>query len=74
MTTIRKIYKNAPLRVKLTKDHDMENAILEFSNDPNVEYTQPNYIYHATALAKMIHASQTWGLRNTGQTIVSAGG
>ena len=74
VTTIGKIYKNAPLRVKLTKDHDMENAILEFSNDPNVEYAQPNYIYHATALPNDPRFAQTWGLRNTGQTIVSAGG
>lgn len=72
--SIGKILRNSPVRVKLSRELDMENAIEDFKKDPDVEYAQPNYIYHATAIPNDPSFAQAWGFRNTGQQIVSAGG
>src|SRR5882762_3015470 len=33
--------------VKLGADQSVTEALVAYQNDPNVEYAQPNYIYHA---------------------------
>lgn len=45
------------------------NAVTELARSEDVEYVQPNYIYHASALPNDPDLGQLWGLKNTGQTI-----
>lgn len=61
-------------RVKLKKTLDVQAAIEEFKQDPDVLYAQPNFIYRALATPNDPRYGQLWGLKNTGQTITSAGG
>jgi thermitase len=61
-------------RVKISNLIDMKSAIENFKLDPDVEYAQPNYIYHAMAIPNDSLFSQQWGFRNTAQTITTAGG
>lgn len=46
-------------------------AVSAYSNDPNVAYAQPNYIYHALAVPVDPQYGQLWAAKNTGQTINS---
>ncbi|MBI3395270.1 MAG: S8 family serine peptidase, partial [Spirochaetia bacterium] len=50
----------------------VDQAIAYMSQDPNIEYVQPNYIYHALAAPNDPLYSQYWGLKNTAQTISSS--
>ncbi|MEA9358558.1 S8 family peptidase [Bacteriovorax sp. PP10] len=61
-------------RVKLKKTLNIKEAIEEFKQDPDVLHAQPNYIYHALLAPNDPRYGQLWGLKNTGQTIISAGG
>ncbi len=61
-------------RVKLANSNEMSRAILDFKKDPDVEYAQPNYIYKANAVPNDPRYGQLWGLKNSGQTITTAGG
>ncbi|TDP50869.1 subtilase family protein [Bacteriovorax stolpii] len=67
-------YNRGLVRVKLVSQTDMKQAILDFKNDPDVEYAQPNYIYKALAVPNDPRYGQLWGLKNTAQTITTAGG
>jgi subtilisin family serine protease len=61
-------------RVRLKKTLNIQEAIKEFKQDPDVLHAQPNYIYHALTTPNDPRYGQLWGLKNTGQTIVSPGG
>lgn len=61
-------------RVKLKKTLNVQEAIEEFKQDPDVLHAQPNYIYHALATPNDPRYGQLWGLKNTAQTITSTGG
>lgn len=61
-------------RVKIQNEVAMNEAIKNYKLDSNVEYAQPNYIYHATAIPNDPRFAQEWGLKNTAQKIVSPGG
>lgn len=61
-------------RVKLKKTLNIKEAMADFKQDPDVLHVQPNYIYHTQAVPNDPRYGQLWGLKNTGQTIVSAGG
>lgn len=61
-------------RVKLKKTLNIQEAIEDFKQDPDVLYAQPNYKYHAFATPNDPRYGQLWGLKNTGQAITTAGG
>ncbi|MGK5087085.1 S8 family serine peptidase [Bdellovibrionota bacterium FG-2] len=57
--------------LKLGSDQKVEEVIAAYKNDPSVEYAQPNYIYHTTAIPNDTQYGQLWALKNTGQTVKS---
>ncbi|MEI1277511.1 S8 family serine peptidase [Leptospira venezuelensis] len=59
-------------QVELREGQSVEEAISEYSAHPDIEYVQPNYIYHASVAPTDTLYSQLWGLNNTGQTIATA--
>ena len=59
--------------VKLSKDQDVQSAMESFKADPNVEYVQPNYIYHAALVPGDPYFNRQWGLKNSAQTIFNFG-
>ena len=46
-----------------------EELIKKFKADPNVEYVEPNYLYHPEMTPNDPMFDQLWGQNNTGQTI-----
>jgi len=61
-----------PIHVlKVKTGQTVDQAIAALKSDPNIEYAQPNYIYHAAAVPNDTSFGQLWGLQNTGQTITS---
>ena len=59
--------------VKLSKNQDVQSAMESFKADPNVEYVQPNYIYHAALVPGDPYFNRQWGLKNSAQTIFNFG-
>ena len=59
------------VHVSLGAGQTTEMAISNYANDPNVEYVQPNYIYHKSAVPNDSQYGQLWAFKNTGQTIFS---
>jgi len=71
-TSIKKIESKNYMLVKLEHGKDIESAISQYENMPNVEYAQPNYIYRAmSTVPNDTYYSNLWGLKNTGQTIAN---
>ncbi|MGZ3694576.1 MAG: S8 family serine peptidase [Bdellovibrionota bacterium] len=60
------------LRMKLAPGQKVEDMVARLSSDPDVEYAQPNFIYHTTAVPNDTSYGQLWALKNTGQTIAAA--
>ncbi|MBI1935714.1 S8 family serine peptidase [Candidatus Woesearchaeota archaeon] len=54
--------------LKLNENEDINNALRDFRNDPNVEYAEPNYIVYTTLIPNDPNFANLWGLHNTGQT------
>ena len=64
--------KNTDYKVmKVDPSKDIFDAIDELALDPNVEYAEPNYIFHISTTPNDTYfaANKLWGLNNTGQTI-----
>lgn len=59
-------------RIRLREGQSVEGALAEYGSDQNVAHVQPNYIYRVSAMPNDTLFSQMWGLRNTGQTVVSS--
>src|SRR5260221_335445 len=57
------------VHIKLAAGQTMETALAAYWHDPNVEYAQPNYIYHASAMPNDPQYGQLWAFKNTGQTV-----
>ncbi len=55
--------------VKLKKAQDVENTIKMIESNPDVDYAQPNYIYHATVAPNDTNYGEQWGMKNSAQTI-----
>ena len=70
----RKIDTKGLIRLKIESHKTVEQSIAEMNNDANVEYAQPNFLYRLNATPNDPRYAQLWGLNNTAQTIVSAGG
>lgn len=58
--------------ISIRDGSSVKEAILEFSEHPDVEFVQPNYIYTASIVPNDPLFSNQWGFRNIGQTIASA--
>lgn len=56
---------------KLPAGQTVTQALSVYANDPNVEYAQPNYIYHTMAVPNDPDYNQLWAAKNTGQTITT---
>ena len=54
---------------KLTAGQTVAQAVSAYQSDPNVEYAQPNYIYHALTVPNDTQYGQLWAAKNTGQTV-----
>ncbi|PEQ95953.1 hypothetical protein CN481_03010 [Bacillus sp. AFS006103] len=46
----------------------MDNIVKSLKNSGEVEYAEPNYIYHPAAVSDPLYG-QLWGMKNTGQSI-----
>ncbi len=59
--------------VKIKIKTSVEDAVKEFSENPNVLAVQPNYIYHITSTAPndALYGEQ-WSLKNRGQSVTDA--
>ena len=57
------------MQVKLGAGKTVAETVASYSNDPNVEYAQPNYIYHVTSVPNSTKYADQWAFKNTGQTI-----
>lgn len=56
-------------KIKIPQNMTVEEAVLELSENPNIEYVQPNYLYHISAMPNDYEFDSQWSLNNTGQTI-----
>src|SRR3970282_1406128 len=56
------------VQVKIGAGQTMAQALAAYQNNPDVEYAQPNYIYHGTAVPNDTQYGQLWAFKNTGQT------
>src|SRR5713226_1726066 len=48
---------------------NVATLVSELSARPDVEYAEPNYMVHTTAIPNDPRFGELWGLQNTGQTI-----
>ena len=48
LSTTKGNQEKKTIKYKLPSGKSVEEAIKEYQSDPNIEYVQPNYIYHAT--------------------------
>ena len=59
--------------IKIDKDKDVMEAVQELAQNPDVEYAQPNYIYHISVVPNDPYfAPKLWGLKNTPQNVPGA--
>src|SRR5437879_62380 len=49
---------------------NVATLVSELSARPDVEYAEPNYIVHTTAIPNDPRFGELWGLQNIGQTIL----
>ena len=52
----------------IDEDVNVFSATEAYMNDANVEYAEPNYIYHFCIIPNDPHFNGQWALHNTGQT------
>ncbi|MCE9597508.1 MAG: S8 family serine peptidase [Spirochaetia bacterium] len=57
---------------KIQPGQSIPEAVYMMSRSSDVEYAQPNYIYHATAVPNDTEYGKLWGLKNTGQSVSGA--
>lgn len=58
--------------VTLPSSETVQDAVNKLSQDNNVEFAQPNYIYTAKDFSGEPLAGDQWGFLNTGQDILSS--
>jgi subtilisin family serine protease len=51
----------------LNENNDIFYTITEYNSNPNVEYAEPNYIYHTYNIPNDIFFDEQWALHNNGQ-------
>jgi subtilisin family serine protease len=52
--------------VTLPEGMSVEDAIIQYMSDPNVEYAEPNYIIRALTIPNDTYFGNQWALNNTG--------
>jgi len=57
-----------------SKSKNVDKLIKDLSKRADVLYAEPNYIVHATATPADTYFGLLWGMKNTGQTILSVTG
>lgn len=60
------------MKLKLGRGRSVESTLADLAQDPDIEFAQPNFIYHITAVPNDTNYGDQWGLENTAQTIASA--
>jgi thermitase len=66
------ISANKLVRVQLLSNQSVESALAQLQNNPDVEFAQPNFIYHATTtVPNDPYFTQQWDLSNTAQVVPS---
>ena len=50
------------------KSNDIDSAVRDYSNNPNVEYAEPDYIVHVDTIPNDPELNKLYGLINNGQT------
>ncbi|MHB8345591.1 MAG: S8 family serine peptidase [Acidiferrobacterales bacterium] len=70
--TIRAEVANHWVRIALGPGQSVAQMVSAYKGDPNVEYAQPNYIYHAEAIPDDPQFGNLWAFNNTGQTVAFA--
>jgi len=66
------ISANKLMRVQLLSNQSVESALAQLQNNPDVEFAQPNFIYHATnTVPNDPYFTQQWDLSNTAQVVPS---
>ncbi len=65
----REIKRSGVKRIKLPSGLSVEEAITQYSMDPNVEYAEPNYIRYPAVIPSDVDFTELWGLHNTGQLV-----
>ncbi len=55
--------------VRLAAGMDVEGMRRWYESQPDVEYAEPNFIVHKTAVPNDTSFNLQWGMRNTGQSI-----
>jgi thermitase len=55
--------------VKIQTGQAVTEALAAYQGDPNVDYVQPNYIYHTTVAPDDTLYGQLWAFRNSGQPV-----
>jgi subtilisin family serine protease/outer membrane protein assembly factor BamB len=73
-TTLKTYKRSGIKRIKITGDMDVEQALDIYYSDPDVEYAEPNYIYHTSTVPNDTHIAKQWALNNTGQVINNRAG
>lgn len=73
-TKIRDISLIRVQHLKIPEDISVEEAVGMYQDNPEVEYAQPNYIYHTLATPNDTYFGELWGLHNTGQTVNGTSG
>lgn len=60
------------LLLKLKDGQSVDAAIVDYQEQLDIEYVQPNYIYQWLAVPNDTHYGELWGLNNVGQTLADA--
>ncbi len=60
---VAKEYKKEGFDVVKVKGKSVEQAVQEYNKNPNVEYAEPNYIFHASQTPNDPYYPSQWGLQ-----------
>jgi subtilisin family serine protease len=67
---VKNLGRTGVQQLKIRPGLSVEKSITEYQNQPEVEFAQPNYIYHLEATTPNDPGySSLWGLHNTGQSV-----
>jgi hypothetical protein len=72
ITSSSPIGRSGAIRLR-SQGRDVSALIQAYGRRPDVEYAEPNYVWHADDIPNDSFFGDQWALRNTGQTLVQAG-
>jgi len=59
-------------RIRLESSESVEEAVDFYRRDPDVEYAEPNYVFHLKAVPNDPRFGSQWGFSNSGQSVSTA--